>query len=134
MDLAEILKDWDPNPGADADAIRTAEASIGLTFPEDYKQFLARTNGGVGNVGPNYLSLYRVEELKQLNDGYEGSRYVPSVLLIGSDGGGEAYVFDLRKSPWAIARIPFIGMDLKYLSPMADSFSQFLERLTHDDE
>ncbi len=133
MDLAEILKNWEANPGADPESIKKAEASLGLTLPDDYRQFLTRANGGVGNIGSNYLDLYRVEDLKQLNEQYEVFQYVPGVLLIGSSGGGDAYAFDLRTSPWSVGEVPFIGMDLEYLEPIATSFSRFLERLTHDE-
>jgi hypothetical protein len=90
MDLAEILKNWEANPGADPESIKKAEASLGLTFPDDYRQFLTRANGGVGNIG--------------------------------SSGGGDAYAFDLRSSPWSVGE-----------EPIATSFSRFLERLTHDE-
>jgi hypothetical protein len=98
MDLAEILKNWEANPGADPESIKKAEASLGLTFPDDYRQF---PHGRMAASGTSD----RVAEATPMRS----------------------------TSPWSVGEVPFIGMDLEYLEPIATSFSRFLERLTHDE-
>jgi len=90
---------------------------------------LKKTNGGEGFIGENYLILWGVEELVQFNNEYEVQDYAPGLVLFGSDGGGEGYAFDTRKTPTSIVQVPFIGMDLMYARPRADSFSEFITKL-----
>jgi hypothetical protein len=51
-------------------------------------------------------------------------------LLFGSSGGGEAFAFDVRepgKTP--VVSVPFVGMDLNDIAPLAETFDGFLEYL-----
>lgn len=52
----------------------------------------------------------------------------PDLFLIGSDGGGEAYAFDLAKAEGAVYQVPFIALDPKEAWLVADSFDVFLSR------
>src|ERR1700761_8290476 len=81
----------DLNPSASETILEAAIRSLGVDLPLDYKDFLRASNGGAGFVGDTYLHLWKAEELKPLNDGYQVARFAPALLLIGSDGGGEAY-------------------------------------------
>ena len=38
------------------------------------------------------------------------SEFAPGLILFGSDGGGEAYAFDVREAVPIIVEVPFIGM------------------------
>lgn len=128
MKKEEILKDWQLNPGASADAIRDAVSLLG-SLPSDYIQFLHNYDGGEGFIGDNYLILWKVEELSVFNREYEVEQYAPGILLFGSDGGGEGYGFDTRDAAMPVVRIPFIGMELRYVRAVADSFIDFLNKL-----
>ena len=64
-----------------------------------------------------YNQYYQVEEL------------APGFFLIGSNGGGEAYAFDLSSGSSVLHRLPFIGMEAQYASKVADSFRLFLAAL-----
>ena len=108
---------------------------LALTFelPHDYIEFLRASNGGEGFLGQNYVMLWRVEELKPLDDSYEVAQYAPKLLLFGSNGGGEAYAFNMRVSPWAVVKVPFIGMgDAQSAILLACSFAEFLNNMAHD--
>lgn len=123
------MEDWQLNAGATEEALRDAVASLAHSLPLDYMQFLREYNGGEGYVGDNYLILWRVEELSIFNREYEVDQYAPGLLLFGSNGGGEGYGFDTRSADMPVVRVPFIGMDLQYATPTADSFSDLFVQL-----
>lgn len=123
------LKDWQLNAGATEEALRDVAVSLGHSLPTDYMQFLRKHNGGEGFVGDNYLVLWKAEDLSAFNREYEVDQYAPSLLLFGSNGGGEGYGFDTRSADMPIVRVPFIGMDLRYARPTADSFNELFIQL-----
>ena len=117
-------------PGATDAAIAAGEMQLGMRLPADYVDFLKFTNGGEGFVGKNaYIILWGVEELASMNQEYEVQKYVPGLLIFGSDGGGEAYGFDTRSPQWPIVQVPFVGMEWDVAESMGTSFCQFLARL-----
>jgi hypothetical protein len=73
--------------------------------------------------------LWAAEELGRLNKAYEVQTYAPGLVLFGSDGGGEAYGFDLRGDARTIVEVPFVGMDWKLANTISQSFGGFLESL-----
>jgi len=121
------LENFGRNPGASVDDIRKATDALGTDLPEDYKLFLQGSNGGEGMIGEIYAALWGVEELAGLNVDYEVAEYAPGLLLIGSNGGGEAFAFDTRVTPWPVVKVPFVGMDLEYALDMGTSFTAFIE-------
>jgi len=122
--LEAEMRDWQLNKGATDESMHHAVASLGYSLPKDYEEFLREHNGGEGFVGKDYLILWKVEELEPFNREYEVDKYAPRLLLFGSNGGGEAYGFDTRSAMLPVVRVPFIGMDLKYATPVANSFSE----------
>jgi cell wall assembly regulator SMI1 len=129
MNMIEKLKGWQLNAGAPTKAINDAITALGKILPIDYARFLAEHDGGEGFIGNNYLILWRVEELPNFNREYEVIEYAPDILLFGSDGGGEGYGFDTRDLNMRVVRIPFIGMDRRYATPVATSFTDLLAQL-----
>jgi cell wall assembly regulator SMI1 len=88
---------------------------------------MSEHNGGEGWVGDGgYLILWKLDQLASLNAAYETQTYAPGLLIFGSSGGGDAYAFDLRLSPTMYVEVPFVGMDLEMVEPVADSFDGFL--------
>lgn len=58
-------------------------------LPDDYKEFMSWSNGGEGNIGSQYLSLWKIEDVIQLNNDYQVQKYLSGKsLAIGTDGGG----------------------------------------------
>ena len=86
-------------------------------------------DGGEGFVGNQYLILWRATELMEFNREYEAAKYAPSLLLFGSNGGGEAFAFDARDNAMKIFIVPFVGMSLKDASQVAEKFDNFLSKL-----
>src|SRR5258707_13996145 len=112
-DWKSLLSKFSMNPPADQAAVKAAETESAVCFPSEYREFLGLTNGGVGLIGSGgYATLWRVEELCRFNKEYEVDKYAPGLFFFGSDGGGEAFAFDLRTPHLAIVQVPFIGMSL----------------------
>ena len=129
-DLEKLLGEFERNAGASADAIAECERHFGREFPKDYRDFMMSSNGGEGFIGPNsYLRLWKIEELPLMNDGYEAANYLPNSLLFGTDGGEEAFGFDLRSSEIKIVEVPFVGMEWEHAWLLADSLRGFFLRL-----
>jgi hypothetical protein len=129
MKIEELLKGWHLNAGATAEDLRNVEVSLEHLLPFAYENFLRMHNGGEGFIGDNYLILWRSEELSKFNREYEVDQYAPGLLLFGSNGGGEGYAFDTRVASMSIARVPFIGMDLRYAIPVATDLNELFVQL-----
>lgn len=127
MDKQRLLARFNGNPPADAASIQQFESESGLRLPEDYRQLLRHTDGGEGFVGNAYVILWRVGELLEMNRGYQVAEFAPGLLLIGSDGGGEALAFDMRTEAKPVVSVPFVGMSLKHTRLWGRTFGAFLE-------
>lgn len=130
MSIQDVLKEWQLSEGASSEAVRAVVAVLGRSLPSDYLQFIGKHDGGEGFVGNSYLILWKIEELATFNREYQVEQYAPGILLFGSDGGGEGYGFDTREGNMPIVRVPFIGLDLRYATRVADSFDDLLVQLT----
>ncbi|WP_053059952.1 MULTISPECIES: SMI1/KNR4 family protein [Burkholderia cepacia complex] len=120
------LANWHWNEGASNQAVSDLIALIEIPLPDDYLTFLREHNGGEGFIDNEYLMLWRAEDIVTFNEEYEVAEYAPGLLLFGSNGGGEAYAFDTRVSPMQIVEVPFIGMDLADVIPIAGSLTTLL--------
>jgi len=80
--------------------------------------------------GKSYLVLWPLEELVPFNREYEVATYVPGLFLIGSNGAGEGFGYDLRpSSKRSLVIVPFVGMDWKEALPVGSSMAEFLRVL-----
>lgn len=130
--MMQFLKEFDFNPLASVELIEHIKAELSFSIPQEYCDFLIQGNGGDGFIGENYVILWKIEELIELNQSYQVSEYAPGLFLFGSNGGGEAFAFDLRNSQVALVKIPFVGMDLRDVIEMGASFTDFLSYLYYD--
>lgn len=129
-EIERFLKELSRRPPAREAAIRECEQKLGLTLPDEYVRFLQLTNGGEGFIGENAAVMFwRVEDLPHENEAYEFEIEKQGLLAFGSDGGDEAFAFDLWTPNWAIVETPFLGHRRDDAWPMAPSFNRFLERL-----
>lgn len=121
--------DW--KDGVSEASLLQAEADLSVSLPDDYRAFVRRNNGGAGVIGEQYVELWKVEELRRLNDDYGTAEFRPGFLLIGSNGGGESFAFDMRSVPWNMVMLPFIG-DVEDAIPVGRSFTEFLSDYARD--
>ncbi len=124
-----LLVKFKGNPPAQTAAIQRFQCESGVRLPDSYMKFLREMNGGEGFIGNAYLMFWRLDELVELNKAYQVTVYAPGLLLFGSDGGGEAFAFDMRSDAKPIVTVPFVGMDVKLARAVAPNFKMFLEGL-----
>jgi hypothetical protein len=118
-----------PNPPASEEAMLVVTNSLPKPLPPAYLAALAIANGGEGFVGKRYIKLWVAEELLERNEKHQVAEYAPNLFLIGSNGGGQAYAFDLAKDDNAVYQVPFIGLDPKDAEIVARIFDAFLPRI-----
>lgn len=114
---------------ADESVVEGLSFEWGAVLPADYLSFLRQHNGGEGFIGDNYIVFWRAEELADFNREYEVEKYAPGIFLFGSDGGGEGYGFDTEAAAMPIVRVPFIGMERRYATPVAKNFPDLFAQL-----
>src|SRR4051794_18456447 len=125
--MAYNLTEGQLDPPAHAGVVDDLSASLGVALPSDYLDFLRQHNGGEGFIGDNYIIFWKAEELADFNREYEVEKYAPGILLFGSDGGG--YGFDTQSAATPIVRVPFIGMERRYATPVAEDFPDLFAKL-----
>lgn len=127
----DLLSDFVFEQPITDEAIAAFERNEGVTLPPDYRDFLRRGNGGEGPVGEfGYARFWRLDDLATLNKEYGVHDSLPDYLLIGSDGGGEAFAIKRRPSAGRYVQVPFIGLTEQDCMIMGDSFSEFLAHLS----
>lgn len=98
------------------ETIRQIERELGITFPEDYVQFMQRSNGGTVIPGnSSEIILHRIEDL--LSDREIDLALYEGCVFFGSDGGLESYGFDIRTTPVSIVEVDRVaGMESAILA------------------
>ena len=90
---------------------------------------MKRGNGGEGFVGESYAILWTTEEIPEFNHDYEVALYLPGYLVIGFNGGGEAFAIKRESAEVCYVQVPFIGMCEKDCWFLGTTFEEFLNRL-----
>jgi len=102
------------------------EKSRGLKFPNEYRELLLFSNGLHGPVGRTYFQLYPLDEAIETNEKFR--EFTEELFIFGSDGGGEAYVFDPANN-WKILMCTFVSMGRDDAIEIADSLPDLLRKL-----
>jgi len=120
--------------GATSFEIETAESALNVSFPDDYRAFLAWSNGWEGWLGEAYLQFASTQDLPFANDD-AFRRLNPRVLAIGGDGGLETFVLDYQYPgiPPALLALDR-NADLRSKRWIAASFTAGVERLKREPE
>jgi hypothetical protein len=126
--MISIIKEISLGKGNDDHSIIAVEKRMGFRFPDDYKFFLKHANGAAGPIGlESYIALWPLNELIELNEGYEVQRYAPHLVMFGGTGGGEAFAFHRSDSRHPIIQTSLIGLGTDPLWVISYSFSDFIE-------
>src|SRR4051812_10268874 len=107
--IGGLLKDFEFNDPTSEDQIVAFERVEGIRLPNCYRDFLKMGNGGEGPIGEfGYANFWKIEEIAGLNRSYHVQEYLPGYLVIGSDGGGEA--FAIKRDATVYVQVPFVGL------------------------
>jgi len=120
-----VDRSFQPNPPAPKEVLASLIAALPKPLPDSYLAFLTRSNGGEGFIGDRYVQFWTVEELLEMNRAYKTAEFFPNLFFIWSDGGGEAYAFDLSRADATVFEVPFIGSPTD-AGAIASSFDSFL--------
>lgn len=99
-----------------------------MTLPAQYTDYFAGSGPKEGAlaVEPGWFQLWPPAEVEQMNRDYQVSDLAPGFLGFGSSGGGELLAFD---SDGQVVMIPFIPMSPEHALPVANSWSEFVEKI-----
>lgn len=106
--------------------LRAIETQLGVEFPDDYASFVRSADGLERRFGDAYLALWDLEDLVPRNVEYEMSEMFPGLVLIGSDGGGEAVGFDFRNRPPVVVLVNFVSSGWREAVVQAATFGEFM--------
>ena len=129
MNVTELLSKFEFNEPATEERIIAFEKGERMPLPACYRNFLKMGNGGEGSIGEfGYANFWRIEDISELNLGYKIQEYLPGYLVIGSDGGGEA--FAIRHNDAYFVQVPFVGLSVEDCIFMGNTFEEFLTNLS----
>lgn len=98
--------------GQDAQ-LQEVERQIGFSLPASYRTLL---NSIQTQTKKPPLLIYPIEKLVSLNKANQMQEFAPGAFLVGSDGGGEALILDVREDSATYGQfyfMPFIPMGWK---------------------
>jgi hypothetical protein len=129
----ELSEKFYRNDSCDRNVIEKTETELMKVFPKDYVEFLLWSNGGEGEIGENYLSLWRCEDIAQLNEDYSIQKYLTeNFVAFGTNGGGECYAFDYSEPEKPkVINCALGDLDINELRYVADTFTEFIAILKH---
>jgi hypothetical protein len=110
------------------EVISEIENKLGVKFPSDYIEFVLFSNGYEGSIGESYIVIWPIEELIEANESYEVEEYTPGLILFGSDGGEEAFAFDMRTDNIKYVMVPYM-LEFEAVIDQGNSIIEFFERL-----
>ena len=130
-EIKKLVEKMNLNPGATEQSLLTLSERAGIKFPHQYIEFMRFSNGAEGAIGPNnYLVIWPVNEIKELNEGYAVDEFTPGLALFGGDGGNTAYAFDTRFEEMPIVTVPMDDRDMSLAEQCGATFNEFLEYLS----
>lgn len=133
FEYLKYMSDMEVGQSNSEEVVNNLEANLQIMLPEEYRQFMTKHNGAEGAIGEkNYLVIWPVEEIVELNEAYGVSEFTPSLVYFGSDGGGTAYAFDKRSVPYSVVKFPFDSIHIEDAEYIADTFGEFIKAL-HDE-
>ena len=107
--ILEILKKMDKETPATKIMIEKVEKEWNISLLCEYKQLILFSNGIEGPIGKaNYLSIWPINELIELNQEYAVDEFLSGIKYFGSDGGDIAYGFEFDHDRTTIIEISFV--------------------------
>jgi len=134
--LLDQLESLYKSTEATTQQIEAVAQSISYKLPDDYIKLLLWSNGVEGFIGKKYWVFWSIEEITELNLAYQIGDYLPGLLAIGSDGGGECIALDYRHSNTepALVRIPFGDLTPESITRLGDNLYEGIQKALADSE
>jgi hypothetical protein len=127
-DLSQGLMRTGPSPAEDLSALGTW---LGRPVPADLRRFYEVGGGAEGFLprSESYVALWEPSVLRKYNELGGFSEFAPGLVVIGTDGGGEAFGVDLRD--WAVAYVvvPLIGISWERADRVGETLEELLTSL-----
>lgn len=129
--IAVLAERLEANPPASPDQVKRAASMLGRYATADHLRFFESMDGAEGDAGGQfgYVQLWGVDDLEALNAAYCVDEFLSDVMLIGSDGGGEAFGVAVRDDHLVVINVPFTPMDDAHVRVIATSFADFLRQV-----
>lgn len=127
-------KDWQIQVGAAANELADLIAVSANPLPDDYLSYLNFSDGGEGplSIHPLWLVLDNASFVAHsLREG-TFAEFFPGLVVIGSNGAGEAIAFDFRRGVAnGIVHFDMTNIDLtESIQPLATSFTELMSHVT----
>ena len=122
-----LRKGWKPGGASTEESIAVLERDFDLTFPDDYREFLATAGGGEAQAPEAYTGLWPVGIIAGFNRRYRIPWNFPGLFGIGNDG-FLVYALDYREGPPVISSLGLSSSIWEDVVVEADTFTEWLER------
>jgi hypothetical protein len=122
-----LQKGWKPGGPADEASIAQIEKEFDVSFPADYRAYLAAAGGGETMAPAAYTGLLPVKILALFNRRYRYPWNFPGLFAIGNDG-FLVYVLDYRGGAPVVASIGMSSSVWDDVVTETDTFAEWLER------
>lgn len=125
-----IKHGWAVEPPGEEKLFPIIEKKYSISLPADYKEFMLLCNGGEGDLVAYYVSLWKLQDVTQLNSDYKINHYLKDNFIgFGTDGGDDCWAFnyvDNHRIP-KIVKIPLGDLDLASVVTVANTFTEFIQ-------
>ncbi|EOY8346339.1 SMI1/KNR4 family protein [Escherichia albertii] len=127
--IEQIKPFWSKYDSVSENDMILLESDFTHCLPEEMRDFFLWSNGGAGKFQNIYISLWPLEDIKELNDGYLINHYLgEQFMAFGSDGGPICFLLDYRNPEnIRISSVNFGDLDIDQVKEIANSFDVFLE-------
>jgi hypothetical protein len=129
--LTELLAGAACGAPATPEQVASAQRELGVQLPSDLVAFYESFGAADGDLTSDtdeedggWLILHPVDQLVDTNVGYDHRDKL--LVIVGSDGGGEAYALDYRVEPPVWVVVPFIDLGAENALPAGGSLVEFL--------
>ncbi|MEE1113754.1 MAG: SMI1/KNR4 family protein [Eubacterium sp.] len=97
----------------------------GVKLPEEYINFMRDHNGGEGDLGETWITIYALEELQQINDDYEVRDNLPGTVIFATGDGTEFYGVNKDGEYFNVPET----FDPKDITILTDEFDELPEKI-----